>query len=172
MIKKVKRFRTDRGKEYDTVGFNNYIQSLGVVHETTAPYSPFSNGVAEHKNRTLINLTNAMFVSSRAPKYFSSEAVLIANFVLNRVPHKKTYLTPFELWKKYKPNLNFFKVWGCLAYVRLPDPKRPKLRVKASTCVFLGYSLYSTTYRFFDIYNNTIIESRDAIFHENKFPFK
>ena len=36
----------------------------------------------------------------------------------------------------------------------------------------LGYSLYSTTYRFFYINNNTIIESRDAIFHENKFPFK
>ena len=54
----------------------------------------------------------------------------------------------------------------------LPDPKRPKLGVKASTCVFLSYSLYSTTYRFFDIDNNTIIEFRDAIFHENKFPFK
>ena len=74
--KKVKRFRTNSGKEYDTLGLNNYIQSLGVVHETTAPYSPFSNGVAERKNRTLINLTNAMFVSFRAPKYFSSEAVL------------------------------------------------------------------------------------------------
>ena len=61
---------------------------------------------------------------------------------------------------------------GCLAYVRLPDPKRPKLGVKASTCVFLGYSLHSTTYRFFYIDNNTIIESRNAIFHENKFPFK
>ena len=68
--KKVKRFRTDREKEYDTLGFNNYIQSLGVVHETIAPYSPSSNGVAEHKNRTLINLTNAMLISSGAPKYF------------------------------------------------------------------------------------------------------
>ena len=113
-----------------------------------------------------------MFVSSRAPKYFWGEAVLTANFVLNRVPHKNTFLTPFELWKKYKPNLKFFKVWGCLAYVRLPDPKRPKLGVKASTSVSLGYSLYSTTYRFFYIDNNTIIEFRDAIFHENKFPFK
>ena len=36
----------------------------------------------------------------------------------------------------------------------------------------LGYSLYSTTYRFFDIDNNTKIESRDAIFHENIFAFK
>ena len=51
--KKVKRFRTDRGKEYDTLGLNNYIQSLGVVHETTAPYSPSSNGAAKRKNRIL-----------------------------------------------------------------------------------------------------------------------
>ena len=134
---------------YDTLGLYNYFQSLGVVHETTSPYSPSSNRVAEHKNRTFINLTNAMLVRSGAPKYFWCEAILIANFVLNRVPHKKTFLTSFELWKKYKPNLNFCKVWGCLVYVRLPDPKSSKLGVKASTCVFLGYSLYSTTYRFF-----------------------
>jgi hypothetical protein len=36
----------------------------------------------------------------------------------------------------------------------------------------LGYTLNSPTYRFFDIDNNTIIESKEAIFHENKFPFK
>ena len=77
--KKVKRFRTDRGKEYDTLGLYNYIQSLG-IHETTTPYSPSSNGVVEHKNMTLINLTNAMLVSSGAPKYFWGEAVLTANF--------------------------------------------------------------------------------------------
>ena len=170
--KNVKKFRTDKGKKYDILSLNNYIQSLGIVHETTVPYSPFSNGVAERKSRTLINLTNAMLVSSGAPKYFWGEAILTANFFLNRVPYKKTFLTPFELWKKYKPNLIFFKVWGYLAYVRLPNPKRPNLGVKASTCVFLGYSLYSTTYRFYDIDNNTITESRDAIFHENKFPFK
>ena len=55
--KNIKRFRTDKGKEYDTLGLNNYIQSLGIVHEITPPYSPSSNGVAERKNRTLINLT-------------------------------------------------------------------------------------------------------------------
>ena len=75
--KKVKRFRTNRGKEYDTIGLNNYIQSLGVVHETTTPNSPSSNGVAERKNRTLINLTNAMLVSSGAPKYFWGEEQIL-----------------------------------------------------------------------------------------------
>ena len=76
------------------------------------------------------------------------------------------------MWKKYKPNFDYFKVWECLAYVRLPHPKRPKLGKRASTCVFLGYTLNSPTYRFFNIDNNTIIESKEAFFHQNKFPFK
>ena len=83
--KKVKSCRTNRGKEYDTLGLINYIQSLVVVHETIAPYSPSSNGLVERKNRTLINLTNAILVSSGAPKYFWGEAILIANFVFIKI---------------------------------------------------------------------------------------
>ena len=69
-----------------------------VIHETTAPYSPSSNGVAERINKTLINLTNAMLVSFGAPKYFCGEVVLTANFILNRVPHKKKL---FKLLLRY-----------------------------------------------------------------------
>ena len=68
--------------------------------------------------------------------------------------------------------MDFFKVWGCLACVRLLDPKRPKLGAKASTNVFLGILYIVQLIDFFDIDNKTIIESRDAIFHKNKFPFK
>ena len=100
------------------------------------------------------------------------EAILIACHVFNRVPHKKTKLTPFELWKGHEPNLGYFKVWGCLAFVRLTDPKIPKLGVKTTTCAFLGYAINSTTYRFLNIENNVIFESGDTIFHEDKFPFK
>ena len=44
--RKIKRIRSDRGCEY--------VQSLGIIYETIAPYSPASNGVPERKNRTLI----------------------------------------------------------------------------------------------------------------------
>ena len=64
------------------------------------------------------------------------------------------------------------RVWGCLAYVRLTDPKMPKLGIRATTCAFLGYTINNTAYRFFDLENKVIFESRDAIFHEEKFPFK
>ena len=70
------------------------------------------------------------------------------------------------MWKGYKPNLGYLRVWGCLAYVRLTDPKIPKLGIRATTCAFLGYTINSAAYRFFDLENKIIFESEDAIFHE------
>ena len=145
---------------------------MGIIHETTAPYSPTSNGVAERKNRTLIELTNAMLIESGGPLHFWGEAILTACHVLNRVPHKKSHITPFEMWKGHKPNLGYLRVWGCFAYVRLIGPKLPKLGIRATTYAFLGYVINSATYRFFDLENKIIFESGDAIFHEEKFHFK
>ena len=74
--------------------------------------------------------------------------------------------------KGHKPNLGYLRVWGCLAYVRLTDPKIPKLGIRATTYAFLGYAINSATYRFFYLENKIILESGDAIFHEEKFTFK
>ena len=69
-IEKKKIIRSDRGREYDSNTFNSFVQSLGIIHETTAPYSLASNGVAKRKNRTLIELTNAILIESGAPFSF------------------------------------------------------------------------------------------------------
>ena len=60
------------------------------------------------------------------------------------------------------------RVWGCLAYVMLTEPKIPKLGIRATICGFLGYAINSAAYRFFDLENKIIFESGDAIFHEKK----
>ena len=60
---------------------------------------------------------------------------------------------------------------GCLAYVRLTDPKIPKLGLIATTCAFLGYVITSAACRFYDLENKIIFESGDAIFHEGKISF-
>ena len=77
------------------------------------------------------------------------------------------------MWKGHKSNLGYLRVWGCLSYVRLTDPKMPKLDIRATICTFLGYArLIVKPYRFFDLENKIIFESGDAIFQEEKFPFK
>ena len=51
--RKIQKFRTDNGKEYCNEQFNQYLNQYGIIHETTAPYTPEQNGVSERKNRVL-----------------------------------------------------------------------------------------------------------------------
>ena len=101
--------------------------------------------------------------------------MLTACYLLNRVPNKRNKVTPYELWTKRKPNLNYLRVWGCRAVVRLPDPKLKTLGERGIDCIFVGYAEHSKAFRFYVIEPNeyvsvnSIIESRDANFDENRF---
>ncbi|KAJ2943165.1 hypothetical protein O0L34_g18874 [Tuta absoluta] len=56
----IKRLRSDRGGEYCSAEFSRFLESEGIVHETTAPYSPAQNGVSERLNRTLMEKVRCM----------------------------------------------------------------------------------------------------------------
>ena len=56
---------------------------MGITYKTIAPYSPASNGMAERKNRTLIELANAMLIESDSPLHFWGKTILTACHVLN-----------------------------------------------------------------------------------------
>jgi hypothetical protein len=60
-------------------------------------------------------------------------------------------------------------VWGCLAKVAVPIPKKIKIGPKIVDCVFIGYAHNSSAYRFLiqksdipDMHVNTIIESKNT----------
>jgi len=122
-------------------------------------------------------MMNSMLVSSHAPNNLWGEALLSACFLLNRIPHRTTGKTPYELWRGYQPNLKYLKVWGCLAKVMLPEPTKRKLGSKTSNCMFIGYAQNSVAYRFLvlksDVLDcNTIMETKNAEFFESIFPLK
>nr|GEY51461.1 zinc finger, CCHC-type [Tanacetum cinerariifolium] len=106
---------------------------------------------------------------------FWGEVMLTACYLLNRVLNKRNKITPYELWTKKKPNLNYLRVWGCRAVVRLLDPKLKTLGERGIECIFVGYAEHFKAFRFFVIEPNeslainSIIESGDAIFDENRF---
>ena len=136
--RKIKRLRSDRGGEYLSNLFSEYCAESGIIHETTAPYSPQSNGVAERKNRTVCDLVNSLLQSSGMSDVWWGEAVLTVCYVLNRVPPRNREETPYEGFRGRKPNLSHLRTWGCLAKVSLPLPKKRKLGPKTVDCVFLG----------------------------------
>ena len=66
--KKIKCVRSDRGGEYFSNEFDLFCAENGIIHERTPPYLPQSNGVAERKNQTLMDLVNAMLGTSGMAK--------------------------------------------------------------------------------------------------------
>ena len=93
--KTIRIVRSDRGDEYDAP-LNKFCAQDSIIHQTTAPYSPQQNGIAERKNRTLKEMMNAMLLSSGLPQNLRGKAILAANYVLNRIPYKKSNSTPYE----------------------------------------------------------------------------
>ena len=165
--KKIKVLRSDRGGEYFSNEFNTFCEENGIIHECTAPYTPQHNGVAERKNRTYLEMINSMLVFSKLNFNLWGEALLTACHILNRIPMKKNEISPYELWKGRKPNIGYFKVWGCLAYCKKNEPNRTKLGSRAIKCAFVGYANNSKAYRLLDLESNIVIESREVEFFEN-----
>lgn len=165
--KKPKIIRSDRGREYIDSELTNYLKEEGIKIQYTASYTPEQNGVAERKNRTLIEMVRCMLFDTDMDKKFWGEAVNTANYLQNRLPSRSVSKTPYELWFKQSPNVKNLQVFGCKAFMHIPKQQRRKLDEKAQELIFVGYSEESKAYRLLDKHTNTIKISRDVIFSDS-----
>ena len=132
--------------------FDSYLQSKGINHELSAPYSPAQNGVAERFNRTLMESACTMMAQAELPKCYWAEAVATAAYLRNRVPTRSLKsTTPYEKWFEKKPDLSHIRIFGCMCYAYIPEVnKKGKLSNKAEKLCFIGYSLQTKGYRLID----------------------
>ncbi|UYV62499.1 SMG1 [Cordylochernes scorpioides] len=154
----------------NSLSVEDFLNQSGIKHQLTVPYSPAQNGVAERKNRSLMEMTRCMLFDSGLPQSLWAEAVTTANYLHNRIPSKATDKTPFELWTNRKPSLKHLKRFGCKAFAYIPKIKRNKLDRKVIEGIFLGYDDRSKGYRILhDTDNITISRSVKFIEKENGF---
>ncbi|GJW69253.1 putative ribonuclease H-like domain-containing protein [Tanacetum coccineum] len=113
-IQRVKVIRCDNGTEFKNKEMNQFCERKCIKREFSVARTPQQNGVAERKNRTLIEAARTMLADSKLPTTFWAEAVNTACYVQNRVlvtkPHNKT---PYELFLGRKPALGFMRPFGC-----------------------------------------------------------
>ncbi|GJT69701.1 ribonuclease H-like domain, reverse transcriptase, RNA-dependent DNA polymerase [Tanacetum coccineum] len=135
----LRMLRTDRGGEFTSNEFTQYCKENGIARQLTAPYSP------QQKEET-------------TPIY-----------ILNSVPTKALEdITPYEAIKNRKPNLENLKVFGCIAYAKVPSQHLTKLDDRSTKMVYLGNEQGSKAYRLFDPTTRKICVSRDVKFKEDE----
>jgi hypothetical protein len=63
----VRCLQTDRGGEFTS---NEFCRQQGIKRQVTMVYTPQHNGVAERKNRTVMNMVRSLLSDKRIPKTF------------------------------------------------------------------------------------------------------
>lgn len=106
-------------------------------------------------------------IEKNLPHSYWTEAVSTAVYIMNRTPTAAIHdVAPEERFCGKKPDLSHLKVFGCIAYVHIPDELRTKLDPKAEKCIFIGYSLEHKGYRCYNLETRELRVRRDVVFDE------
>jgi len=117
---RIKVLRSDNGTEFVNERLSGILWSSGIKHETTVPYSPQQNGVAERLKRTLVERDRTMLMESHLNPYLWAEAIATAVYLKNHSPTKAlSRTTPDEAWSGRKPDLRHLRIFGCCAFVKV-----------------------------------------------------
>jgi transposase InsO family protein len=102
----------DQGKEFINETLKTWYCENGIDIQMTAPYSPSQNGVKERMNRTRVELARAMINKLDLPHFLwelaASHMVYLRNGSFTRIVDR----TPYEIWKKKKPNIAHLREFG------------------------------------------------------------
>nr|CAN79066.1 hypothetical protein VITISV_019693 [Vitis vinifera] len=144
---KVRVLRSDNGGEYQSSDLQKYLEGHGIIHQTTCSNTPQQNGVAERKNRHLLEVSSSS-INFQTPLQALTNAV-VAPTIPNLPP----------------------RVFGCVTFVHLHKHQCTKLTSHALQCVFVGYALHKKGYRCYHPPTRQMYITMDVVFHEDSMYF-
>ncbi|CAM8937083.1 unnamed protein product [Rhodiola kirilowii] len=161
--------RSDNAKEYFSGAFQTFMLQNGILHQSSCVDTPSQNGVAERKNRHLLETARALLFQTHVPKHFWADAILTACYLINRMPSSVLQgATPYGTLFPNKPLFHIApRIFGSTCFVRDVRPHVTKLDPKALKCVFLGYSRLQKGYRCFCPSLDKYLVSSDVTFVEH-----
>ncbi|RVW40927.1 Retrovirus-related Pol polyprotein from transposon TNT 1-94 [Vitis vinifera] len=167
----IRVLRSDNAREYFSAQFTSFMSHHGILHQSSCAHTPQQNGVAERKNRHLVETARTLLLHSHSFS-FLGDAVLTACYLINRMPSSVLHdQIPHSLLFPDQP-LYFLppRVFGCTCFVHILTPGQDKLSAKAMKCLFLGYSRLQKGYRCYSLETHRYFISADVTFFEDS-PF-
>ena len=165
--------RSDNGGEYVNQRLHDYFQHHGLIHETSCTQTPQQNGVAERKNRHILETARALLIGAHVPSRHWADAVATAVYLLNRMPSKVlNFKTPLQTLSTYVhlPTILLIppRIFGCVAFVHLHKNQRTKLDPCAIRCLFLGYASHQKGHQCYDLATKRTNVTMDVTFLESE----
>ncbi|KAJ9709547.1 hypothetical protein PVL29_001161 [Vitis rotundifolia] len=168
----IRVLRSDNAREYFSAPFTSFMSHHGILHQSSCAHTPQQNGVAERKNRHLVETARTILLHSNVPFRFWGDAVLTACYLINRMP--SSILHDQILHSLLFPDQPLYflppRVFGCTCFVHILTPGQDKLSAKAMKCLFVGYSRLQKGYRCYSLETHRYFISADVTFFEDS-PF-
>ena len=109
-----------------------------------------------------------MMHEKHMPNFYWAEAASTVVYLMNRCTTNGVHeLTPYKILVGRKPILLHFKVFGSIAYVRIPNESQEKPDATSEECIFIGYLSAKKGYKCFNPSTREVRISRDVIFDES-----
>ncbi|GJS27346.1 putative ribonuclease H-like domain-containing protein [Tanacetum coccineum] len=166
---KVKIIRCDNGGEFKNREMNEFCSKKGIKREFSNARTPQQNGVAERRNRTLIEAARTILADAKLHVTFWVEAVNTSRYVQNRVLVNKSHnKTPYELFNGRILAIGFLKPFGCHVMILNTSDNLGKFDAKGGEGYFVGYFMTSKAFRVFNKITKKVKENLHVDFLENK----
>jgi hypothetical protein len=136
----VQLLRCDGGTEFINNYLKNQLSLIGIQLQTSAPYTPEQNGIAERDHRSTVESARSQIHAKGVPLKLWAEAINYSVYVLNRTISKSETITPYQRLFGKSPDISNLRVFGSVAYFFTPDVLRQKLDPKATKGVYVGES--------------------------------
>jgi hypothetical protein len=153
--------------EYMGKEFKEICGELGIIHETTSPYTPEHNGIAERYNQTLQEGALTLQHESELSNKFWVSAVHTVNFIRNWILHSHIGQSPYEAFWDSKPKLDWLRTYGSRCWALVPKAIRRKGEYKSIEGIFVRYYDDSKAYKVWVPRTHSILKARDVIFYES-----
>ncbi|CAL9026180.1 unnamed protein product [Prunus brigantina] len=169
---KVKIFQTDGGGEFTSTLFTAFLDSKGVNHHLSCPQTPQQNGLAERKNRHVIDTAITLLSAASIPTKFWAHSVAHAVYLINRMPSEVlNHQSPFLKLFGHASTVQHLRVFGTAVYPYLRCYNVHKLQPRTAQCVFMGYAQGYKGVLCFNMLTDKFVVSRHVLHDETVFPF-
>ncbi len=164
--------KIDRGTEFLNLPMREWCNIRGIEIQTTAPYSPSQNGVAERMNRTLVELARAMLTATQLPEFLWEPAITHTAYVRNRsytrsIPSR----TPYQGWNTNKPNVSHLREFGTPVHILLQGQQTQcKILPKTHQHFYVGNEDNSNSIIYYSKETRRLNVSRNYYFINDNYP--
>ncbi|CAL9022675.1 unnamed protein product, partial [Prunus brigantina] len=169
----IKCFQSDGGGEFVSKAFTDFLASKGIEHQVSCPHTPQQNGLAERKNRHLIETAITLLTAAHISGSFWFHATAHAAYLINRMPSKSlSSQSPYYRLYGRVPDITHIKVFGTAVYPYLRPYNVHKLEPRTAPCVFLGYAQGYKGVICYNLHTRKFVISRHVVHDENCYLFQ